>query len=141
MKSPCHMLICKLQNHRVRNPARRERAEVWFTTPQRARAAVNTRELQPLQVCQHILDTRQRLHSSMLDVDPALDAADVQELLCSPSSQTGLCSQASLRVPLVLASCQRSCSICHRVCYFSLNSFSVSSKLGGHIRLISECYC
>lgn len=48
-----------------------ERAGVWFPTPQRARAAVNTRELQPLQVCQHILDTRQRLYSSLLDADPA----------------------------------------------------------------------
>lgn len=77
-----------------------ERAETWFTSPHRARAAVNTRELQPLQVCQHILDTKERLHSSLLYPDPAAlpspDAADAHELLCSPGSccRTGLCSQA-----------------------------------------------
>lgn len=102
-----------------------ERAQVWFTAPHQARAAVNTRELQPLQVCQHTLDTKERLHSSL----PSPADADAQGLLCCPSSlcPAGLCSQARLRVPLVLASCQGNRSICHRVCYFSFNSSSGNS--------------
>lgn len=103
------------------------------TSPHRARAAVNTRELQPLQVCQHILDTKERLHSSLLYPDPAAlpspDAADVPELLCSPGSccRTGLCSQARSESAPGAGLLPRNRSVCHRVCYFSLNSFSGNS--------------
>lgn len=60
-----------------------ERAQVWFT-------AVNTRELQPLQVCQHTLDTKERLPSSL----PSPDTADAQGLPCSPAPFAQLNSAA-----------------------------------------------
>lgn len=44
-----------------------------------------------------------------------------------PSPNWTLQPTLFLRVPVVLASCQCNRSICHRVCYFNLNSFSGNS--------------
>lgn len=104
---------------------------MWFTAPYRARAAVNTAESCSLSRSVSTSLTRGKGSIQLCSVRgplPSPDPADVQELLCSPSS----CPDWAVRpspseVSLVLASCQRKRSICHRVCYFSLNSFSGNS--------------
>lgn len=47
--------------------------------------------------------------------------------LPAPVAELDSAAKPVPRVPLVLASCQRNRSVCRRVCYFSLNSFSGNS--------------
>lgn len=127
-----------------------ERAETWFTSPHRARAAVNIGELQPLQVCQHILDTRERLHSSPLYPDPAAAALSAR-CWCS---RAALLSQLLLLTWTLQPSPFRGCPWCwppaRGIARFAtgfailvLNLFleTASSKLGGHIWQISKNCC